>query len=96
MVNITRRAATVGLRATALVGLTGRKSRAAEQVVVYTVIPETEINRQINEEFTKQTGIEVTLLVIPAVGTAASRIRSEKDNPRADIFAAGVIRERPG
>ena len=91
MVNITRRAATVGLGATALVGLAGRKSRAAEQVVVYTVIPETEINRQINEEFTKQTGIEVTLLVIPAVGTAASRIRSEKDNPRADIFAAAPV-----
>ena len=90
MVEISRRAASVGLAASALVGL-ARPARAADKVVVYTVIPETEINRQINEEFTKRTGIEVVLLVIPAVGTAASRIRSEKDRPRADVFAAAPV-----
>jgi iron(III) transport system substrate-binding protein len=90
MVRISRRAAGVGLAASALVGLS-RPARAADKVVVYTVIPETEINRQINDEFTKRTGIEVVLLVIPAVGTAASRIRSEKDRPRADVFAAAPV-----
>jgi iron(III) transport system substrate-binding protein len=90
MAKISRRAASLGLAASTLIGL-GRPARAADKVVVYTVIPETDINRQINEEFTKRTGIEVVLLVIPAVGTAASRIRSEKDRPRADIFAAAPV-----
>lgn len=90
MVGLTRRAATAGIAAAAVAGW-GRRAQAAEKVVVYTVIPETEINRQINEEFTKRTGIEVVLLVIPAVGTAASRIRSEKDKPRADVFAAAPV-----
>ena len=64
---------------------------AADKIVVYTVIPEAEVNRQINEEFTKRTGIEVELLNIPAVGTVASRIRTEKARPRADVFAAAPI-----
>lgn len=64
---------------------------AAEKIVVYTVIPETEVNRQINEEFTKRTGIDVEVLGIPAVGTVASRIRSEKAKPRADIFATATV-----
>ncbi|MBS0527799.1 MAG: extracellular solute-binding protein, partial [Proteobacteria bacterium] len=45
----------------------------------------------INEEFTKRTGIEVEMLSIPAVGTVASRIRSEKAKPRADVFAAATV-----
>ncbi len=64
---------------------------AAEKIVVYTVIPEAEVNRQINDEFTKRTGIEVEVLNIPAVGTVASRLRTEKARPRADVFAAAPI-----
>lgn len=61
------------------------------KIVVYTVIPEAAVNTQINAEFTRRTGIEVELLNVPAVGTLASRIRTEKDRPRADVFAAAPI-----
>jgi len=66
-------------------------SAAAEKITVYTVLPETEVNRQINEKFTKRTGIDVEMLSIPAVGTVASRIRTEKARPRADVFAAAPV-----
>ena len=92
MVKITRRTATAGLAATALAGLASPAlGQGKGKIVVYTVNPETDLNRMINDEFTKRTGIEVSLLIIPAVGTAASRIRSEKDRPRADVFAASPI-----
>lgn len=78
-----------------LLGLVGLQlvpvSAAAEKITVYTVLPETEVNRQINEEFTKRTGIEVEMLSIPAVGTVASRIRTEKARPRAEVFAAATV-----
>ena len=64
---------------------------AQEKVVVYTVLPEAETNREMNEEFFKRTGIKVEMLNVPAVGTLAARIRSEKDRPRADVFAAAPI-----
>ncbi|MBS0527800.1 MAG: extracellular solute-binding protein, partial [Proteobacteria bacterium] len=64
---------------------------AAERIIVYTVIPEQEINRGISQEFTRRTGIEVEMLNVPAAGTLAARIRSEKDHPRADIFADAPI-----
>jgi iron(III) transport system substrate-binding protein len=75
----------------AMIGCPLVPANAAEKIVVYTVLPEAEVNRQINEEFTKRTGIEVELLSIPAVGTVASRIRSEKAKPRADVFAAATV-----
>lgn len=79
----------------ALLGLVGLPfapaPAAAEKITVYTVLPETEVNRQINEEFTKRTGIDVDMLSIPAVGTVASRIRTEKARPRADVFAAATV-----
>lgn len=90
MASITRRTASAGLAAGILSGF-ARSARASQQVVVYTVIPETEINRQINAKFTQETGIGVSLLVIPAVGTAAARIRSEKSSPRSDVFAAAPV-----
>jgi len=64
---------------------------AEEKVVVYTVIPFPELNRKMNEEFTRRTGIKVELLNVPAVGTLAARIRSEKDKPRADVFASAPV-----
>ena len=72
--------------------LTGVVGAAAEEkVVVYTVIPSAELNRTINDEFTRRTGIKVELLNVPAVGTLAARIRSEKERPRADVFAAAPV-----
>jgi ABC-type glycerol-3-phosphate transport system substrate-binding protein len=64
---------------------------AAEKIVVYTVIPEGEINRAISQEFTRRTGIEVEMLNVPATGTLSARIRSEKGHSRADIFADAPI-----
>lgn len=64
---------------------------AAEKIVVYTVIPEQEINRAITQEFTRRTGIEVELLNVPAAGTLSARIRSERAHPRADVFADAPI-----
>ncbi len=87
MNRISRRIAVAALVLPGLAVLAGT-ARAQQKIVVYTVIPETEVNRQINDEFTKRTGIQVELLNIPAVGTVATRIRGEKDRPRADIFAA--------
>jgi len=60
----------------------------SQKIVVYTVIPEEDVNSKINAEFTKQTGIQVEVLNVPAVGTLAARIESEAAQPRADIFAA--------
>jgi iron(III) transport system substrate-binding protein len=74
-----------------VLGLSLVSARAAEKIVVYTVLPEVEVNRQINDEFTRRTGIDVEMLSIPAVGTVASRIRSEKAKPRADVFAAATV-----
>lgn len=64
---------------------------AQEKVVVYTVTPFPEMNRRISDEFTKRTGIKVEYLNVPAVGTLAARIRSEKDRPRADVFATAPV-----
>ncbi len=91
MAGISRRAVNVGLLSSGVIAAPYVSRAADQKVTVYTVIPETEINRRINDEFTKRTGIEVVLLVVPAVGTAASRIRSEKDRPRADVFAAAPV-----
>jgi len=59
--------------------------------VVYTSIPESEVNDRLKAEFTRQTGMEVDMLVIPSNGTVASRIRAEKNRPRADIYAEAPI-----
>lgn len=85
----------ITLQAVAVVSLAllSRVPTAAAQgtVVVYTVLPLPELNRRLSDEFTKQTGIKVEYLNVPAVGTLAARIRSEKDKPRADVFAAAPI-----
>src|SRR5437868_8450926 len=41
--------------------------------------------------FTKATGIDTEVIRIPAAGTLAARIRSEKDAPKADVFIGGSI-----
>lgn len=77
--------------ALAMSAFMGQAFANAQKIVVYTVIPEEDVNRKINEEFTRQTGIQVELLNVPAVGTLASRIESEAAHPRADVFAAAPI-----
>jgi iron(III) transport system substrate-binding protein len=84
-----RRPALLGLAAMAAAA--PRRARAGGKLVVYTVIPEAAVNDGINAEFTQRTGIAVDVLGVPAVGTLASRIRTEKDHPRGDIFAAAPI-----
>ncbi|MDR7093225.1 extracellular solute-binding protein [Hydrogenophaga laconesensis] len=66
-------------------------AQAPKKVVIYTVIPEQEITRRITEEFTRRTGIAVEVLTVPAAGTLAARIRSERANPRADVFVDAPV-----
>ena len=89
---ISRRLATLTLA----MSFSASLAHAAEKVVVYTVIPEQEINKAIAAEFTKRTGIEVEILNVPAAGTLAARIRGEKAKPRADIFADAPIEFHEG
>lgn len=54
-----------------------------EKVVVYTAHPE-EMLDQLSKEFEEKTGIEVECLNLG--GDLAERVRSEKDNPQADVI----------
>lgn len=87
-----RKAAAFGLLSALLASVCAPHAFAnGGKIVVYTVIPEEELNRQINQEFTRRTGIEVEMLTVPAVGTLAARIEGEAASPRGDVFAAAPI-----
>jgi iron(III) transport system substrate-binding protein len=64
---------------------------ARDKVVVYTGISEPDVNNRMNEEFLRQTGIEVEILVIPSQGAIASRVRAEKSQARADVLSALTV-----
>jgi len=87
----TRRAAVTGFALSMLALAGARPAEAQQKIVVYTVIPEQEINREITREFTRRTGIEVELLNVPAAGALSARVRGEKGRPRADILADAPI-----
>ncbi|MBV9528295.1 extracellular solute-binding protein [Sphingomonas sp.] len=64
---------------------------ARDKVVVYTGIYEEPFVKALKEEFTRQTEIDVEMLIIPANGTLIARVRTEKDRPRADVIADTTI-----
>ncbi|MCO5090740.1 extracellular solute-binding protein [Bosea sp. (in: a-proteobacteria)] len=64
---------------------------AKETLVVYTGIHEEDFTNAIKKEFTRQTGIDVEMLVIPANGTLIARVQTEKDKPRADVIVDTTV-----
>lgn len=64
---------------------------AQESIVVYTGIHEEAFTNAMKEEFTRQTGIGVEMLVIPANGTLIARVQTEKDRPRADVIVDTTV-----
>jgi len=69
----------------------GAPAVAEEKIVVYTGIHEEAFTNAMKEEFTRQTGIDVEMLVIPANGTLIARVETEKDRPRADVIVDTTI-----
>ena len=57
-----------------------------DSLVIYTTHPE-ELVEAISDQFTEKTGVEVEFINLK--GELADRIRSEKDNPQADIMFGG-------
>lgn len=68
-----------------------RPAAARDKVVLYTGLTEPAFNSAIQAEFTRQTGIDVEMLVIPAAGAQVARIRAEKSRPRADVLVSQTI-----
>ncbi|TDY16824.1 iron(III) transport system substrate-binding protein [Paraburkholderia sp. BL6665CI2N2] len=64
----------------------GAPAWAKDRVVVYTGINEERLTSAIKQEFTRQTGIDVDMLIIPANGTMVARVETEKNRPRADVI----------
>lgn len=64
---------------------------ARDKVVIYTGLTEPQFNSAVNAEFTRQTGIDVEMLIIPAAGAQVARIRAEKSRPRADVVVSQTI-----
>jgi iron(III) transport system substrate-binding protein len=65
--------------------------RAKEKIVVYTGINEERFTSAIRQEFARQTGIDVDMLVIPANGTMIARVETEKSRPRADVIVDTTV-----
>ncbi|TDY16829.1 iron(III) transport system substrate-binding protein [Paraburkholderia sp. BL6665CI2N2] len=64
---------------------------AKDKIVVYTGINEERFTSALKQEFTRQTGIDVDMLVIPANGTMIARIETEKNRPRADVIVDTTV-----
>ena len=63
-----------------------KNEKLEDTVVVYTTHKE-EMLEAISDEFTKETGINVEFINLK--GELADRVRSEKDNPQADVMFGG-------
>jgi iron(III) transport system substrate-binding protein len=57
-------------------------------ISVYSALNET-TNNQLFAAFKSATGIDASILSLPAAGDLQTRITSEKNNPQADIFVGG-------
>lgn len=66
----------------------GSDTPASDTVVVYSTHPEKMLTA-VADEFTKETGIQVQFVNLK--GELADRVRSEKDNPQADIMYGGDV-----
>ena len=65
---------------------TSNNEKLEDTVVVYTTHSE-EMLEAISDEFTKETGVNVEFINLK--GELAERVRSEKDNPQADVMFGG-------
>ena len=65
---------------------TSNNEKLEDTVVVYTTHKE-EMLEAISDEFTKETGVNVEFINLK--GELAERVRSEKDNPQADVMFGG-------
>ncbi len=65
---------------------TSKSDKLEDTLVVYTTHGEDMLGA-ISEEFTKETGVNVEFINLK--GELADRVRSEKDNPQADIMFGG-------
>ena len=65
---------------------TSNNEKLEDTVVVYTTHKE-EMLEVISDEFTKETGVNVEFINLK--GELAERVRSEKDNPQADVMFGG-------
>jgi iron(III) transport system substrate-binding protein len=74
-----------------LLSVAGTPVWAKDKVVVYTGINEERFTSAIRQEFTRETGIDVDMLVIPANGTMIARVETEKSRPRADVVMDTTI-----
>lgn len=63
-----------------------KATQLEDSLVIYTTHPE-DLVEAISDEFTKKTGVPVEFINLK--GELADRIRSEKDNPQADIMFGG-------
>src|SRR5947208_15282089 len=62
-----------------------RLAHAEGKIVIYAAEDEKTLNA-LTTMFTEKTGVATEVIRIPAAGTLAARIRSEKDAPKADVF----------
>jgi iron(III) transport system substrate-binding protein len=69
----------------------GSPARAKDKIVVYTGLYEEPFTSALKAEFTRQTGIDVEMLIIPANGTLIARVETEKSRPRADVIADTTV-----
>ena len=65
-------------------------AKAEGKIVIYAAEDEKTLNA-LTTKFTEKTGVATEVIRIPAAGTLAARIRSEKDAPKADVFIGGSI-----
>ena len=73
----------------ALVGRQGIASAASGKISVYSALNES-TNNAFVEAFKKSVpGINVELLPLAAAGELQTRIRTEKDSPKGDVFIGG-------
>jgi iron(III) transport system substrate-binding protein len=63
-------------------------AKPSGKISVYSALNES-TNNQLFDAFKKATGIEASVLSLPAAGDLQTRITSEKNNPQADIFVGG-------
>lgn len=65
---------------------TGQGEELEDTLVIYTTHGE-DLLEKVSDEFTKETGVNVEFINLK--GELADRVRSEKDNPQADIMFGG-------
>ena len=73
----------------------GRTPAMAENKIVIYAAEDEKTTAALTKLFTQQTGVATEVIRVPAAGTLATRIRAEKDAPKADVFIGGSDRIPP-